>query len=269
VNITTYKILRLTFVLLFIYAVVTGILSFVFIGFIDFPCFVSYDEKNKCVEDEWTGDKDKTNYKIESFLTTYIAGYSGGGCHYEYTESNILNIKTSATSLRLERNGSSLTVNGKGLDVGNEYRVVKVLNWSPWVISQMKFENIGLVSDCNTPSTNQRIVIIGDYGTKISFIKGLSVLFISIGGFIFTQKKLKVLIVSQSPEVKSKASDVWFHPNRNATQHRMHLTLGSLGHFRAFSTLQVFSTPKHCPRPQSKSRITRQYNSKGHSSLKP
>ena len=200
-NITTYKILRLAFVLLFLYTVVTGVLSFFFIGFIDFPCFVSYDKKNKCVDDEWTGDKDKTNYKIESFLTTYMAGYSGGGCHYEYSDNNNLNIQTSVTSLRLERNGSSLTVNGKGLDVGNEFRIVKVFNWSPWVISQMKFENMGLVSDCNSPSTNQRIVIIGNYGTRISLVKGLSVLLISIGGFIFAQRKLKVLMVSQSHEV--------------------------------------------------------------------
>ena len=183
-NIRAYRILQLTFVFLFLYTIGTGVLTFSFTGFMDFPCFVKYDQANHCIESHW-GRNDKADYKIESFLSTYEVGFYGGGCNYQYTESNVLEIETLVTALHLERNGSRLTVNGKGLEDGEEFRVVKIFNWNPWTVSQMEFKNIGLVTDCNSSPANQRIVILGDYGTTRSLMGGWSVLFISVSGFIF------------------------------------------------------------------------------------
>lgn len=185
-----FKILRIAFMLLFLYTAGFGILIFVFMGCIDFPCSVRYDEIKGCVDDRWVGDEDKTNYKIESFLDVYIAGSSGAGCNFGYSESNILDISTSVIPLHLERDGSSLIVNGDVLEEGDEFKKLSVLNWNPWVISKIKFKNLGLIKDCNSPK-DQRIVILGGYGSRISLIKGLSILFVSIGGFIFAQIKIR------------------------------------------------------------------------------
>lgn len=184
-NIRTYRILQLIFVFLFLYTVMRGVFAFTFIGSMDFPCPVRYDQANHCIESHWELNNDRTDYKIESILSIYGVGFYGGGCNYKYTESNVLEIETLVTDLHLERNGSRFIVNGKELEDGEEFRVVKLHTWDPWTVSQMEFKNIGLVADCNSSPANQRIVILGDYGTKISLMGGLSVLFISISGFIF------------------------------------------------------------------------------------
>lgn len=190
-NVAGYKILRILSVFIFLYTIATAIPAFADLGCIDFPCFAYdntyYDETNHCIYEE--GLQHKTRYQIEVFLSTYDANLSGGGCDYQYTENNTLDIETPVTNLRLKREEEILTVNGRVLRNGKEFRTTRILHWNPWIVSWMKFENAGLVSDCGSTSTNQRIAIIGEYGTKVSLIKGISVLLVSIGGFIFAYKK--------------------------------------------------------------------------------
>ncbi len=186
-NSTAYKILRLVFVLLFVYIIVTGISSFLPRGLSDSQCWVRYDEANQCVEDHQTG----SNYQIESFLSTYMVGWANGGCNYKHAEGSTLDVPTSVKNLHFERDGNDLIVNGKILEGGNKFRFVEILNSTPWIISKMEFENIGLVASCNSPSTDRRILIVGSYGTKISLPKGLILLTVSVGGYIFMNKKIK------------------------------------------------------------------------------
>jgi hypothetical protein len=168
-------------------------LSFFFSGgFMDFPCYVEYVEQDDCVlshryEDE-TGENTS---QIEVFLTTYMAGFHGGGCNYKKSEANALDVQTSIVDFRLERDDSILKVNGKILEKGETFQKTKLLNWSPWIVSRIRFDNLGIVSDCESDSTHRRTVIVGSYGTEVSTVKGVLITSVIILGIILVNMKTK------------------------------------------------------------------------------
>ena len=142
----------------------------------DFPCYVEYVEQDDCVISHlYEDDTGENTYQIEVFLTTYMAGFRGGGCNYQKSETAELVVQTSIVELRLERDGSVLKINGEVLGKSATFRKTNILNWSPWIISRMTLRNLGLISDCESDSTHRRAVIIGNYGTEISIVKGLFV----------------------------------------------------------------------------------------------
>jgi hypothetical protein len=190
-NKTAYKILPLLFILLLIYFGCTFLISFVPIGFADFPCSIEYNEENKCVIDYHPYIEDNSKYQIETFLTTSYVGTSGGGCHRAHSESNTLDVEISFLNLHLERIGNNLIVNGKTVEAGEKIQYTDYLHWSPWIISQIRFENVGAVTYCDSKSDSPRVIIIGNYGAEKSLGKGSILLILAIGGYILVKRKYK------------------------------------------------------------------------------
>lgn len=130
---------------------------------------------------------------IESFLTTYRAGFGGGGCDNDGSNTNALEIRTYVVKLHLERERDTLKVNGKELPTGNEFSAANLFTWNPWIITRLRFNNMGVVADCDPNTSNERIVIAGSYGSEFSLAKGLLSLSIFIGGLVFVTWNLKKL----------------------------------------------------------------------------
>jgi hypothetical protein len=184
-----YRFMQIFFALLLGYSIVTGIYSFIFHGYIDFPCAINYDETHKCISTH----RDQKNSQIQSFLSVYYAGYSGGGCDYNHTGSNFLNLQTPATDLQLVREKNNLFVNGRIFRTGKEFQTVNIFDWNPWIISRMQFVNLGTVAECDSPADLQSITIVGEYRTETSLVKGICELLVSLTGFIYFSKRLKVI----------------------------------------------------------------------------
>ena len=202
-KIAGYKILLLALFLLLIYSVLAGLSSFVSVGYMDFPCFIEYVEQDDCIlsyRSEQDSGEDAS--RIEVFLTSYEVGFHGGGCLMKKSETNTLDVRTSVIDLGFERDGNRLKVNDEVLEEGAEFHLTNLYNWNPWIISRIRFKNLGLVTECQTGSDHRRIVIIGSYGTEVSLGKGLSVSSILITGLIFTYLRLKRLKTDTTPKEK-------------------------------------------------------------------
>ena len=193
-KIAGYKILLLALILFLIYTAFAGLSFLIFGGFMDFPCSIEYVEQDDCIlsyRSEQDNGEDAS--RIEVFLTSYTAGFRGGGCLMKKSETNTLDVRTSVIDLGFERDGNRLKVNDEVLEEGAEFHLTNLYNWNPWIISRIRFKNLGLVTECQTGSDHQRIVIIGSYGTEVSLGKGLSVSSALIAGIIFTYLRLRGL----------------------------------------------------------------------------
>lgn len=191
-----YKILRVVLWLLLAFTIILGALTILLGGFIDFPCFVRYDEAEDCISMEHASgrwDELQADTRIETFLTTYRAGWSGGGCNHKIASEDTLEQYTAVGTLALEREGETLKVEGKTLRKGQSFKRTKALIWNPWIISRTQFTNVGVVANCEAESPVERLVVIGSYGTYIALLKGMAVLAILIGGLVFVNRKLKAL----------------------------------------------------------------------------
>ncbi len=135
-------------------------------------------------------DKVENTSQIEVFLTTYVAGYRGGGCNHTKADSNALDVRTSIEDLKFERDDTRLNVNALVMDKGDTFQTRNVLHWNPWIISRMRFRYLGIVSDCESESTHQRSVIIGSYGTEFSIVKGALITSAIVFGIIYVNRKL-------------------------------------------------------------------------------
>ena len=200
VRIGGYKILRLVILLLLAYTVLTACSIFTVGGSMDFPCVVTYCASDNCITARVAGREAGANaYQIESFLTGYLAGWGGGGCNYGKSETSTLDVQTSVLNLSLERDGDTLKVNGKVLETGTDFQVIDVFAWDPWIISRLRFKNLGMVADCESDTKYQRMVIFGSSGTEFSPAKGLLILSSITGGLIFVRRKLKSLKTLENP----------------------------------------------------------------------
>jgi hypothetical protein len=187
-----YRIVQIALLLLLAYSVLTGLSFFFSGGFMDFPCFAEYVEQDDCLLSyRYEDDTGESTSQIEVFLTTYTAGFRGGGCNYQNSEITTLDVQTSIVDLRLERDDSILKVNGEILAKGATFQKTNILNWSPWIVSRIHLRNLGLVSDCESDSTHPRIVIVGSYGTEVSIVKGVLIISAVIFGFILVNRKIK------------------------------------------------------------------------------
>jgi len=152
-----------------------GLGTVMFKGFIDFPCFVRYDEVNQCVLSDGylVGEEDEE--RIQVYLDTSQIGFSGMGCNMEESNDDVLGMETSVLSLKFERSGDRLLVNGKELAAGDDFSFTKFWNLNPWTVYTINFTNYGAIPVCqsNAPS---RIVVMGEYGNELSIIKGIIVL---------------------------------------------------------------------------------------------
>jgi hypothetical protein len=197
-KLSIYKVLREGFGILLFYMIYSIVAIVVFRMNIDFPCFVGYDVNSSCISENMMHgyQNNDQNYRIETFLDSFSAYASGRGCYNGKSETNMLDINP---NVKLERAEEILKVNGAILEPGNEFQMVDFFNWNPWVISRIKFKNVGLVTNCGS-TTNPRIVIIGEEGTEISLIKGGLFSLLVVGGFVFLNRKLHHIQIPKSPE---------------------------------------------------------------------
>ncbi len=151
-------------------------------GFIDFPCAVHYDEANSCLDTSysWT-PSESSAAQMDVYLSTYIAGWSGGGCDQTPSNTAIVDIGTSVQTLHLERDGADVIVNGQRIEPGGRYEVDNWFTLHPWVTSNLFFDNLGVIPNCNE-NDPPRLVLVGTYGTTINLIKGGLILFVLTAG---------------------------------------------------------------------------------------
>jgi hypothetical protein len=192
--VSVYKVLRVVLWFLLAFTIILGALTILWGGFIDFPCFVRYNEAEDCISMEnasgrW--DKVQDDARIETFLTTYKAGWSGGGCNHKIASEDTLEQNTSVGTLTLDREGETLKVDGRILGKGQSFKRTHALIWNPWIIAQTQFTNVGVVADCESESPARRLVVIGRYGTQISLVKGGSILIALIAGLALVNRRLK------------------------------------------------------------------------------
>jgi hypothetical protein len=197
---TGSSILRLALLILLIYSVLAGLYLITFGGFMDFPCPAIYVEEDDCVSLQTASiEKPENMTQIEIFLTSYEAGFKGGGCNHQVTDANTMDVQTSVRDLSFEINGSSFRVNGKVLEKGAKFQATNIFHWNPWIISRLQFENHGLIPDCQSHSEHQRLVIIGSYGTEISLLKGSLISSALLAGLIMSILRTKKPKIHPSP----------------------------------------------------------------------
>jgi len=150
-------------------------------GFADFPCFVGYDEQSSCIQSDPEMDylEINQNGRIQVFLTVHDVRFSGGGCNYENSNNDQLNVATSVLNLKIEREEDTLKVNGKLVPEGGEFKYTKFWNLNPWTVYRLEIKNRGLTPVCGS-SAPPGMYVSGSYGNDISLTKAGIVLLISI-----------------------------------------------------------------------------------------
>jgi|SRR5215216_3932805 len=157
---------------LFLGWLLLGLGTIWFKGAADYPCFARFDSENQCVVlDEYYFKDDK---QLDVFLSTYQVGVSGGGCFQESSNTN-LELDNRVKEISLQKDGETLHVNGNELAKGETFSFVKFWNFNPWTVYYIEFTNYGVMNACNSKATPEMIVI-GDYGNRLSLIKAVSCL---------------------------------------------------------------------------------------------
>lgn len=189
--VTLYNIVNKLSLALIAGTILMAILTFLPKGFIDFPCMIQYDEQNACLENPRHIGKCTTN--IESYLTIYQAGWSGGGCHFADSVTDSLDVQTPVLNITLTKVGETIDVNMISLSPGEGFYHMRVWHWNPWIISKIGMRNLGFVRDCQSECVEPKVVLTGSYGTHISFVKGGSILAFLFVLFAVTRQKVKRL----------------------------------------------------------------------------
>jgi hypothetical protein len=190
-----YKILRIFFILLLALTLMSGCMTVVFRGFIDFPCFARYMKESDCLElpEHMRQRREALNPLIETYLSTYIAGWKGASCDYNASPDQSLELSTATGKLTLQLEGESLKVNGQSLGKEEKYNTINIWSINPWAIAQTDLYNRGVIPDCGTQPPNPRLVVTGSYGTKTHLIKGGLITTFLIAGIALTSRKIKGL----------------------------------------------------------------------------
>lgn len=165
---------RIISVVLFAYALITLILAsfFSFKGFVDFPCFADISQDG-CLASGGYGDiGDVKIYHIQVYLTSVQAGFSGGGCWHEASDTD----QVSAAGHVFKREGENLVIDGKTtLKPGEAWNTSGVVSfWNPWQLikSHTWVKNRGMVDCIQSSRTKERfpygptLVAIGGTGTS-------------------------------------------------------------------------------------------------------
>jgi len=229
-----YKILIFILIIFICYTIITGIFVYYLSEkYIDSPCFVMYKQENNCIEItdksyyynvyllnqlkqqgvDINSIINSPDYyynpgyyllqrgvninppQIEIFLTYFKARAHGSGCLYRSSQNKFLEVDTFVTKIKIEKeSGDFIKVNNRLIKKNEKLKIIKIFYPNPWLVAKLEFENLGLVSECDSPFESlksQRIVIIGRYGTEFSSSKGFLILTILIGGLIFLNLYLK------------------------------------------------------------------------------
>ena len=188
------KFLRVMIIIMLALTILLGVLNFFLVGFIDFPCFVEYNAGGDCLDtgSSLYGEQGvEANTRIEAFMTTYIAGWSGGGCDYQDSQSDSLALRNSVGTLELSRQGDTLLVDGKAFEKGEAYRRSHWLDWHPWIIAKTQFTNAGVLADCQAEPAIERLVVIGSYGTQTSLLKGGLISLALAAALVYVQIRIR------------------------------------------------------------------------------
>jgi hypothetical protein len=166
-------------------------------GNVDFPCGIWYDDTRDCVRAApWLeGYGRKRTAWIEVFLSSYSVGWVGMGCEYQSTSELARPIMTPkanlpALNLRFERETDSVWLNNRKLEKGENFQTVDLRDANPWIISRIELTNYGVVAECDDSAPTARgnptphPVLIGQYGTEVSDLKGAAIILVSVGGLL-------------------------------------------------------------------------------------
>ncbi len=193
-----YKILYLIALVSIGNIVLTAVYHLNFGGFADEPCTVVHEKD--CIRNE-THSRAISGARIQAFLNTERFNFRGGGCLNESSRTDTLEIATYGAKIVLERKDDILLVNGVALEKGAKFKSTNVYYLDPWIVSQVEFENLGLVYECRSALPYRRLVVMGTDSLLFSFHKGMTLLTILIAGMIFVSWMLKVKFLSAIPTI--------------------------------------------------------------------
>lgn len=163
------------------------------IGFVDSPCFASYDTQKQCINlyGPKSSEESLQNAHIQVFRSIYSASMKGASCKIETSDTDLLDINFPAYSLAFERIGDNLKINGQELASGASFAFTQIWNINPWTIYHVEFTNYGVTKICGS-DVPPRTVIVGSSGTEVSWVKAGIILFFPLGATIL----FAVLLIS-------------------------------------------------------------------------
>ena len=148
-------------------------------GAIDFPCFIGYRAKDRCVENFAFVGEIEEGKRIQAFIDVKKLGYMGAGCHTYKSDTDVVRLKEPAASLKLVRQGDLLYVNGKEMPVMETLTITNYRTPNAWLVEKIEFINVGVVSICGSKTAPQ-LILIGTSWNEVSLTKGIVLLVISL-----------------------------------------------------------------------------------------
>lgn len=148
-------------------------------GAIDFPCFIGYRAKDRCVENFAFVGGIEEGKRIQAFIDVKKLGYMGAGCHTYNSDTDVVRLKEPAASLKLVRQGDLLYVNGKEMPVMETLTITNYRTPNAWLVEKIEFINVGVVSICGSKTAPQ-LILIGASWNEVSITKGIVLLVISL-----------------------------------------------------------------------------------------
>lgn len=206
VKIFLWGILLLVFAALLGWSIYRGVPAASVRGFMDFPCHVDYDPRNECIVTYAPSNLGHNEgIQIETFLTTHQAGFYGGGCDHETSNTEILELSTFLGEFSLQRVGEVLKVDSAIVAKGQGMTRTVYTNLDPWVISHINLKNLGVVADCVEGSTHTRLVVAGSYGTELSIAKGALISLLGLVGLVTSGMRLTRLRAKEARRKRRQA----------------------------------------------------------------
>jgi len=141
-------------------------------GYMDFPCFASISDDGCLYASSYYSRDEAVNDDISVYIDTFEAGWEGGGCVYEASNTSEVNIEGHL----LKRDGETLIIDDKVMveKYGEWEEENIVAPWNPWQLMQEKISiiNYGIASCARDYATDNLItpympalVVIGSSGT--------------------------------------------------------------------------------------------------------
>ncbi len=199
-TIVSARMLRIIFRGLLAYVILSFLGVTVLRMYVDYPCFSHLSEDGTCLErgGEIPHQPETDAHRIDIFLTTHSAGSSGGGCHWEHSQTDELAVVTSLGVFRLHLDGSILTVNDDTLEPGHVLQKTRLWHWNPWAIARAELRYEGTIPYCGPVETTARAVVTGQYGTHISILKGGAILLVILFGLRVTSRHVRSMTPGSS-----------------------------------------------------------------------
>ena len=126
--------------------VLAGVFRSIVWGFVDFPCFATYNPDLDCIRDAYSDDA--VGLRFEAYISVSELGWNGAGCSYTPSSSGETHLETSTGLMVVKEVVGGLEINGGLVAPATDYVVVDYLKLDPWVVGRTQLDYVGYVRNC-------------------------------------------------------------------------------------------------------------------------